>query len=176
MTQGLVRYQQAGDFHFLTFSCYQRRRYLESPAARDRFELALEAMRRRYEFLVLGYVVMPEHVHLLVSEPKKARLATALQALKLSVMRKSEERPFWQARYYDFNVFTVTKQIEKLNYIHDNPVVKGLVGFAENWPWSSARHHLTGECGVVEIESTWTVARRERARGGAIGVAGDTSC
>ena len=176
MTQGLVRYQQAGDFHFVTFNCYQRRQYLGSPEARDRFEAALEAMRLRYEFLVLGYVVMPEHVHLLVSEPKKAKLAIALQALKLSVMRKSVERPFWQARYYDFNVFTTKKQIEKLNYMHENPVVRGLVGFAENWPWSSARHHLTGYSGVVEIESTWTAARRERARSGVMGVAPETSC
>jgi putative transposase len=176
VTQGLVRYQQTGDFHFVTSSCYGRKQYLGSPEARDRFEVALEAVRCRYEFLVLGYVVMPEHVHLLVSEPKKATLATALQALKLSVMKKSKERPFWQARYYDFNVFTVKKQIEKLNYMHDNPVVRGLVGFSENWPWSSARHHLTGWCGVVEIESSWTIARRERARVGGMGGVPEASC
>jgi putative transposase len=162
VTQGLVRYQKSGDLHFVTFSCYQRRQYLGTPTARDRFEVALEEMRRRYEFFVSGYVVMPEHVHVLVSEPKKVNLATALQALKLSVMRKSEERPFWQARYYDFNVFTTKKRVEKLNYMHENPVARGLVGFAENWPWSSARHYLTGHCGVVEIESSWTAARRER--------------
>jgi putative transposase len=61
-------------------------------------------MRRRYEFVVCGYVVMPEHVHLLVSELKKALLSKAIQALKLSVSVQSRERPFWQARYYDFNV------------------------------------------------------------------------
>lgn len=59
-------------------------------------------------------VVMPEHVHLLISEPKGALLAKALQALKLSVAVQREERPFWQVRYYDFNVFTEKKRIEKI--------------------------------------------------------------
>ena len=83
-------------------------------------------MRLRYDFSLAGYVVMPEHVHLLVSEPRGALLATALQALKLSVAVQSEQRPFWQARYYDFNVFTEKKRIEKLRYIHRYPVKRGL--------------------------------------------------
>ena len=95
MTQGLVRYQQTGGLHFVTFSCYQRRPYLGAAEARDVFERALEAMRLRYDFFVSGYVVMPEHVHLLVSEPGKAGLAEALQAVKLSVTVKRTERPFW---------------------------------------------------------------------------------
>jgi putative transposase len=60
-------------------------------------------MRVRYDFFVSGYVVMPEHVHLLVSEPREVILAKAIQALKLSVAVQRQERPFWQARYYDFN-------------------------------------------------------------------------
>ena len=92
------------------------------------FVRALESMRVRYEFFVSGYVVMPEHVHLLVSEPPKVLLAKALQALKLAVAVKREERPFWQARYYDFNVFSAAKRMEKLNYMHQNPVTRGLVG------------------------------------------------
>ena len=163
MTEGLVRYQQTGDLHFVTFSCFHRRPYLGTAEARDVFERALEAMRVRYDFFVTGYVAMPEHVHLLVSEPREVLLAKALQALKLSVAAKREERPFWQARYYDFNVFTAAKRVEKLNYMHENPVTRGLVGFPENWAWSSARHWLTGVPGVVEVESSWTAARRERA-------------
>jgi putative transposase len=84
MTKGLVRYQKTGyHLHFITFSCYQRLPYLGNPTTRDQFEQSLETMRRRYDFLVHGYVVMPEHVHLLVTEPKEALLATAIQALKL---------------------------------------------------------------------------------------------
>ena len=78
-----IRYQQTGEFHFLTFSCYRRRPYLSPAAAMYLFEDALERVRLRYLFAVAGYVVMPEHVHLLVSEPKTALLSKAIQALKL---------------------------------------------------------------------------------------------
>jgi hypothetical protein len=64
-----IRYQQTGDFHFLTWSCYRRRPYLSTSAAMELFEDALERVRLRYLFAVAGYVVMPEHVHLLVNEP-----------------------------------------------------------------------------------------------------------
>jgi len=120
-------------------------------------------MRIRYEFFVFGYVVMPEHIHMLVSEPKKAALSKAIQALKLAVAVKRKERPFWQPRYYDFNVFTSEKHIEKLKYIHRNPVTRGLVMTPEAWSWSSHYHYRTGEVGTVEIESWWTTTRRESA-------------
>jgi putative transposase len=70
---------------------------------------------------------MSEHVHLLVGEPSGILLNKALQALKLSVAIKQRERPFWQARYYDFNVYTEKKRVEKLRYMHRNPVKRGLV-------------------------------------------------
>jgi putative transposase len=164
MTQGLKRYQFAGDLHFITFSCHQLKPYLASPSARRLFEETLERTRQRYKLCVIGYVVMPEHVHLLLSEPECGPLAKALQALKLSMSKMSRERPFWQARYYDFNVFTVRKHVEKLRYIHRNPVRRGLVLKPLDWHWSSFRHYATGERGVVEIESFWTVALREKER------------
>ncbi len=71
--------------------------------------------------------------------------------------------PFWQARYHDFNVFTERKFVEKLRYLHRNPVKRGQVAKAEDWPWSSFRNYAFGELGTVEIESAWTVQRRERA-------------
>ncbi len=108
-----------------------------------------------------GYVVMPEHVHLLVNEPKLGLLARSVQALKLSVAKRRRERPFWQARYYDFNVRNPEKTSEKLRYIHRNPVVRGLVEKPEDWQWSSFRHYATGLEGTVEIESFWTAWRRE---------------
>jgi putative transposase len=162
MTKGLVRYQQCGCFHFLTFSCYRRLPYLGTAAARGLFECSLEVMRLRYDFVVCGYVVMPEHVHLLVSEPKKALLSKAIQALKLSVSVQSRERPFWQSRYYDFNVHNEEKRVEKLCYMHRNPVKRGLVEKPEDWPWSSFRYYAMGEIGTVGIESFWTGARRDR--------------
>jgi putative transposase len=160
MPSRLKRYQLTGDFHFLTFSCYNRLPYIGSAASRNLFERALEEIRKRYVFHIFGYVVMPEHVHLLVSEPKRTTLARAMQALKTSVSKQSKQKPFWQVRYYDFNVFTSAKRREKLRYMHRNPVTRGLVAHPEDWKWSSFRHYLTGEPGVVQIESTWTAAKR----------------
>ena len=160
MARGLRRFQQAGDLHFVTFSCYQRRRLLGRAGVRNLFEAALERIRTRYAFVVAGYVVMPEHVHLLVGEPRVGTLDRAIQALKLSVSKRTKVHPFWQARYYDFNVWNPEKATEKLQYIHRNPVKRGLVARPEDWAWSSFRHYKTGDEGVVEIESHWTAAKR----------------
>jgi hypothetical protein len=107
------------------------------------------------------YVVMPEHVHLLLGEPVRATLAQAIQALKLSVAVRRVERPFWQARYYDFNVHSQEKTSEKLKYLHRNPVSSGLVSEPGDWSWSSFRHYATGEKRTVEIESFWTAWERK---------------
>jgi putative transposase len=164
MPTGLRRFQHCDALHFLTFSCYRRQPKLVTERARSIFERSLEATRHTYRFHVIGYVVMPEHVHLFVTEPEEEALATALQALKQSVSRTLALRaaePFWQARYYDFNVWSEKKRIEKLRYIHRNPVVRGLVENPEDWKWSSFRHYATGVEGAVEIESEWTARKRE---------------
>ena len=103
---------------------------------------------------------MPEHVHLLLSEPETKNLSVALQALKLSVARRTVPRPFWQRRFYDFNVYTDEKRIEKRRYIHRNPFTRGLVRRPNKWPWSSYRHWAYGEASPVLVESTWTYAER----------------
>jgi putative transposase len=100
MPSKLVRFQQAGDIHFLTFSCNDRLPYLATAAVRDLFERTLEQMRRRYVFHVFGYVIMPEQVHMMVSEPRRGMLDRAIQALKTSVSKQSDQCPFWLARYY----------------------------------------------------------------------------
>lgn len=107
---------------------------------------------------------MPEHVHLLISEPERETLARALQAMKQSVARRliADGQHFWQARYYDFNLWSEKKRVEKLRYMHRNPVIRGLVERPEDWAWSSFRHYSTGEEGAVEIESQWSARRRER--------------
>ncbi len=68
---------------------------------------------------------MPEHVHLLVNEPERSTLSQAIKSLKQGVARQlalRAEEPFWQARYYDFNVWSERKFVEKLRYLHRNPV------------------------------------------------------
>src|SRR5215467_930075 len=137
MPWGLKRYQDTGDLHFITFSCYHRQPFLSTPHACRVFEQTLEDVRRWYGLYVKGYVVMPEHVHLLVSEPERSSLRVALQMLKqitaqklkpalsgtpsfplgapsFPLQREDGPKRFWQVRYYDFNVRTRKKQIEKL--------------------------------------------------------------
>jgi len=109
MPWGLKRSQPTDNFHFSTFSCYKRRPNLGSPESRSTFETALERVRQQYELCAYGYVVMPEHVHLLVSEPERGTLAQAMQSLKQGVARRLALRAadsFWLERYYDFNVWT----------------------------------------------------------------------
>jgi putative transposase len=104
-----------------------------------------------YDFDVMAYVVMPEHVHLLLGEPSAKPLSTALGVLKRSVSRKLKPKPLWLARYYDFNISTNEKLWEKLGYIHQNPVRRGLVERAEDYPWSSFRTYARLEQGRVGI-------------------------
>jgi len=109
---------------------------------------------------------MPEHVHLLVSEPGSGALADAIQFLKLSFAKQSisaehvSSGHFWQRRYYDRNIRSYSDFMEKLGYIHRNPVKRGLCEKPEDWIWSSFRHYALDEAETVEIESEWTARRR----------------
>lgn len=164
MPRELVRYQESRSLHFITFSCYQRTQLLATARARDLFERELERVRRWYGFYIGGYVVMPEHVHLLLSEPERAKLSTAIRMLKQLVSRKLRPpglRCFWQVRYYDLPVWSERKRVEKLGYIHRNPVERGLVARPEDWRWSSFRQWATGCDGTVEVECQWTALKRE---------------
>ncbi len=123
-------------------------------------------MRRKFSMRVYGYVVMPEHVHLLVSEPDRQTLADAIHYLKLSFAKHvrrtaSEPGSFWQKRYYDRNVRDAEEFAVKLRYLHRNPVKRGLVEDPGDWKWSSFRHYALREVGIVEIESEWTARDRE---------------
>ena len=105
MPRGLRRYQESGESHFITFSCYRRQPNFVNAAVYDLFPVCLEEMRRRCRMRVYGYVVMPEHVHLLVSEPEHGMLAEAIHYLKLSFTKRLHTPgSFWQKRYYDRNV------------------------------------------------------------------------
>jgi putative transposase len=171
-----VRYQDQRSLHFITFSCYDRMQLLDTEDARDVFQLELERVRRWYGCYITGYVVMPEHAHLLLSEPERSKLSLVIQMLKQITSRKLRpiDRPrFWQVRYYDFPVWSEEKRIEKLRYIHRNPVTRGLVQRPEEWKWSSFAHYATGIAGPVEIESQWTARRREQF--GVIAASSDSS-
>ena len=121
---------------------------------------------------------MPEHFHLLMSEPERANPSVVIQALKLGVAlriisaQKRRERSqrqgslcphpppshIWQARFYDYNVWSGSKRLEKVRYIHRNPVRRGLVETPEQWRWSSFRAYAYGEIGLVRVND-WSVLK-----------------
>jgi putative transposase len=108
---------------------------------------------------------MPEHVHLLISEPERNRLSVVIQMLKQITSRKLKPAGwarFWQARYHDFPVWSEPKRAEKLKYIHRNPVKRGLVAKPEDWRWSSFLQWSTDWEGRVEIECPSTALKGER--------------
>ncbi len=125
-------------------------------------ETVLEQMRARHRARVYAYVLMPEHVHLLINEPPQIILAQFLKAVKQMTSRKlrGARAKFWQDRYYDSNIHGESARSEVICYIHRNPIKRGLVERPEDWPWSSYRHYATGVRGTVEIESQWTAFQR----------------
>ena len=184
MPSGLHRTYGAHHLHFITCSCYHRLPSLKPARARDRFLSILEQARQRYRFVVVGYVVMPEHIHLLVSEPEVGSPSTVMQVVKQRTARallpgrkrdprqrelfdEEPRRVFWQARFYDFNVWTTKKRVEKLRYMHRNPVKRGLVGSPEQWRWSSYRSYLLDEPGLVRVNVGWgKISLRDRVAQG----------
>ena len=173
MPKGLKRHYGRGDLHFLTFSCYRRLPLLETARARNLFVQALRKIRERYEFLLVGYVVMPNHVHVLISETSTATPSLVLKVLKQRTSRDFRRVPrraaagqlrfafargegslarFWQPRFYDFNVWSKRKVREKLEYMHENPVTRKLVSHPKDWPWSSWGFYAKGEAGLVPID------------------------
>ena len=90
MPRGLHRYHESGQSHFITFSCYHRKPKFADNGLYDLFPVRLEAMRRQFQMRIYGYVVMPEHVHLLVSEPEQGTLAEAMHYLKLSFSKRAK--------------------------------------------------------------------------------------
>ena len=173
MPAGLKRYYGKGHLHFVTFSCYRRLPLLKSARARDIFVRELAKLRDELGFHLIGYVVMPEHVHVLLSEPERGTPSTVLQKLKLRVARRLRKRrthvrvgqmrlpfeecgeplrAFWQARFYDFNVYSKGKKMEKLHYMHANPVIRGLVKHPKDWRWSSWGFYRGGRDGLVRID------------------------
>lgn len=172
MPAGLKRFYGKGHLHFLTFSCYRRLPLLKSVRARDVFVRELAKVRDKLGFRLIGYVVMPEHVHLLMSEPPQGTPSTVLHQLKLRVakaLRKrkrrrsdgqmelafakwEEPRAFWQARFHDFNVYTEGKRKEKLHYMHANPVKRRLVEHPRDWPWSSWRFYFGKDEALIPMD------------------------
>ena len=162
-----------GDAHELTFTCYQRRPLFEDSSVRDQFVGHLATVKAQLELSLLAYVVMPEHVHLLVwskrvDVPKtlsQVKSSFAFYLLKewkdnadprieLCVTPQGDHR-FWQAGGgYDRNIFSPEAFEASIAYIHNNPVKRGLVQSSEEWLWSSAMAYFKDDdSGIVTLWS-----------------------
>ena len=192
MTKLLRRYYDTHNLHFITGSCYHRQPELDSAWRRDLFLTILEEARCKYRFVVHGYVIMPEHFHLLIAEPEVRNPSVVMKVVKerfsrqvnrkrrqtaadkhagapliasfaMSGIPRPEPPKIWQKRFYDFNVWTEQKHIEKLRYMHRNPVKRGLVEKPEQWRWSSFRAYLYGDTGPVRVNfQEWALEIKSR--------------
>ena len=124
MPSGLKRFQKAEARHFIAFSCLHRFPLLDSPGSKDTVEAVLELTRARHQARVYAYVLMPEHVHLLINEPPSILVAQFLKALKQVTSRKlrGQREKYWQELYFDANIRDETDRSEVIRYIHRNLV------------------------------------------------------
>jgi putative transposase len=169
MPKGLERRYGQGHLHFITCSCYKRLPLLGAAISRNILVSTLNEVRDRYSFALVGYVIMPEHFHLLIGEPVRGTPSTVLQLMKQ--MSSSRLRgtsagnehfgvanshtcahQFWTPRFYDFNVWSRTKISEKLQYMHMNPIKRGLVAHPREWIWSSYSFYSDMFPGIVRID------------------------
>ncbi|MCA9238744.1 MAG: transposase [Planctomycetales bacterium] len=161
-------YDQEKHAQFVTFSCYRRRRMLDCEALRNALLELLAQKLNEYCGICSGYVVMPDHVHTIIWFEEPGELSRFMKSWKQTSSMKLKRvlrgvapkyasqiphgDPFWQPKYYPFNLYSLKKAEEKLDYMHMNPVTAGLVKRATDWKSSSARHYLLGEPSVVPLE------------------------
>jgi putative transposase len=141
----LRRIEVGGRYFFITTNLAKHLPAL-SPAERDICLGELARVRRRRKFSIFAYVVMPNHAHLLLwmvesSLPGLMRDWKSASGFAIAKAR-GRKGAIWQPRYFDFILRRSSDFGKKFEYIHDNPVVAGLVSHAEDWPWSSAGFYM----------------------------------
>lgn len=146
--------------HFVTFSCFQRRRLLDHDRAKRIVLGVLHSQLAKQKARCIGFVIMPDHVHAVVWFPQPQQLGTfmkqwkqrssySLKQIQSSVLplydaKIRQDDPFWQRKYYAFHLYNREKLEEKLTYMHLNPVRAGFVTRSVDWRWSSARWYEQG--------------------------------
>ena len=166
----MKRYEEPNHLRFLTFSCYKQFPLFEDDWTKDVFVDVLQAQRGRCGFHLVAWVLMPEHVHLLLWHKLPGYpVSKILWGLKRDVARRvvsgfrdraspmldlmlntRGQHQFWQrGGGHDRNIFSDHEVREKIDYINLNPVRRGLVEKATDWVWSSARWYGGDRgCGV----------------------------
>lgn len=160
----LRHYDNLGTARFITFSCYERRGYLQDRTSVMNLRGQLLRLRKDHGVRILGYVIMPDHVHLVLLPPDGLRLGVLIGQMKgrsaYRIIRSREDistrmdgRPaVWQRRCYDHNCRDRETVLEKIQYCHNNPVNKGLVAGPGDWPWSSYNWYQGVESVFLEID------------------------
>jgi len=147
----LKHYDNLGTARFVTFSCYRRLPGFKNKRSKDIFINTLDSAREKHKFKIFGYVIMPEHVHLVILPPDDMKLGLVIREIKSKMAReyfseviennKNLKHVFWQKRCYDHNCRSRETVIEKINYCHKNPVVRKLVKKPEDWEYSSYNYY-----------------------------------
>ncbi len=161
----LRHYDKKGTARFVTFNCYRNLPSLAAQRAKDILIEHLEIARRKHRFKILGFVIMPEHVHLVIHSPHGMKLGLVIREIKSRSARQwfsewppptaNVRRVFWQQRCYDHNCRAIEVVREKINYCHADPVKRGLVREPGQWLWSSYnwyRGQVDVPLGVDSIE------------------------
>jgi putative transposase len=142
----LRHYDNLGTARFVTFSTYRRGEYLVEPEAPELLIRYLKDARVKHAIKFLGYVIMPDHIHLVLLPPDGTKLGLVVAEIKSRTAREyfaifgsglDGPRVFWQKRCYDHNCRTIDTVREKIVYCHANPVKRGLVQDPADYPWSS---------------------------------------
>jgi putative transposase len=142
----LKHYDNLGTARFVTFCCYHLAPYLNDRLTCQLLIKHIDDARFKHGFKLMGYVIMPEHVHLVMLPPDDMKLGLVIREIKSLMAREyfapkktaaSEERIFWQKRCYDHNCRSDNSAREKINYCHNNPVKRGLAQEPGNFEWSS---------------------------------------
>ncbi len=155
MTRRRRIFEDQSYVHFVTFSCYKRRHLLAHESICKIILGNLDRQLNRFAAACHGFVLMPDHVHVLLQFQEPGQLASFLQQWKQQASFHARKAiteslpelsralatgdPFWQPGYYDFPIESKEKYLEKLDYSHQNPVRAGLVKHAAAYRWSSAR-------------------------------------
>ncbi len=173
--QKYARFNVPGHAHALTFGCFRNRRFLDCSRTRLYVIEALNRARETHSFDVWAFVIMPDHVHLLVWPRQEAySVSEILKSIKLPVamkaisflkangpeMLRSMETGLRAPRYrfwqdgggYDKNITDCDEMLKLIEYMHDNPVRKSLVETPDAWYWSSARAWLYGDTHPLKID------------------------
>jgi putative transposase len=153
-----IRRQRYGEGHFhgITAWCHLHQPRLALEKDRDRFVRLLEEVRIKFRFEVAGYVVLPDHVQFLMTDPaidSAERSVTMLQqrySRRFHVSARSDEQ-VWEKRFADEHLWTPDSVAARIRAMHEAPVRLGLAATPTEWLWSSARDYAGETSGVVDL-------------------------